>query len=178
MTESVLQQSQPSSVREEEAQVVSSGKKRGKYLPRELRIKAYDRVIELHQQGRSYNEIRAIIKQEYGIVLSKSQISEWVRGLHSPYNGRRIPTLEMLMPSEDLSYLIGVRCGDGCVKIKKRVRKSYRQVVIYLEAKDKELVEEFAVCIGRVLNRPPPKVNIDRQDTITSKSSLGRFTSC
>ncbi|MDT7878844.1 MAG: hypothetical protein RQ862_09860 [Candidatus Caldarchaeales archaeon] len=55
MTESVLQQSQPSSMREEEVQVVSRVKKRGKYLPRELRIKAYDRVIELHQQCRSYN---------------------------------------------------------------------------------------------------------------------------
>jgi hypothetical protein len=31
-----------------------------KYLPRKLRIKAYHKVIELRQQGLSYNKIRAI----------------------------------------------------------------------------------------------------------------------
>lgn len=39
-------------------------------------------------------------------------------------------------------------------------RKGYRQVVIYLEAKVREFVEEFVIRIGRVLNRPSPKVNV------------------
>jgi len=131
-----------------------------KYLPRKLRIKAYHRVIELRQQGLSYNKIRAIMKQKFGVSPSKSQISYWTRGIHSPYNGRRIPSLELLEPSEDLAYVIGVLCGDGSAWEKSRMHKGYRRVVIYLEAKDKEFVEEFAIRIGRVLNRPPPRVRI------------------
>ena len=125
---------------------LSNGRKRREYRPRELRIKLRDRVIEHRQQGRSYNEIRAIIKQEYGIMLSKSHESYWTRGIHDPHNGRRIPSLELLEPSEDLAYVISVLCGDGHVKAK----KGYHYV-IYLEGKDKEFVEEFAIRVGRVL---------------------------
>jgi intein-encoded DNA endonuclease-like protein len=85
-----------------------------------------------------------------------------VRGLHSPYNGRRIPSLELLEPSEDLAYVIGVVCGDGYVGTTRRDRKGYKQARIHLRAKDKEFVEEFAIRIGRVLNRPPHKPKILR----------------
>jgi intein-encoded DNA endonuclease-like protein len=155
---------QPSQLGGEEVkkmEVNTNTKKRGPYLPRELRIKIYNDFIALHQQGRSYNEIINIIEQEYEIRLSKSTISEWVRGLHSPYNGRRIPSLEMLIPSEDLAYVIGVVCGDGSAHEKRRIRKGYNRVVIHLEAKDREFVEEFAIRISRVLNRSPPKVTVN-----------------
>jgi intein-encoded DNA endonuclease-like protein len=58
--------------------------------------------------------------------------------------------------------VIGAVCGDGYVKIGRRARKGYRQAMIYLKAKDEEFVEEFAIRIGRVLNRPPPKLKILR----------------
>jgi intein-encoded DNA endonuclease-like protein len=153
-------------VRKEEAKIVSDGRRRGGYRPRELRIKLYDRVMALRQLGLSYNKIRDVIKQEYGIELPKPQISGWVRGLHSQYNGRRIPSPELLKPSEDLAYVIGAVCGDGYVSITRRVRKGYRQAMIYLEVKDKEFVEEFAIRIGRVLNRPPPKLKVREIDRL------------
>jgi intein-encoded DNA endonuclease-like protein len=161
-TESGPRQGGSDSARREEAQIVSDGRRRGGYRPRELRIKLYDRVMALRQLGLSYNKIRDVIKQEYGIELSRGQIHAWVRGLHSPYNGGRIPSLELLEPSEDLAYVIGAVCGDGCAKIERRVHKGYRQAIIRLNAKDKEFVEEFAIRIGRVLNRPPPKVRVQR----------------
>jgi intein-encoded DNA endonuclease-like protein len=159
-TESSQQHGEMVPVEKDEVIVVVVGEGKKKFTPRELRIKVHRRVIELRQQGRSYNEIRAAIKQEFGIVLSKSQISYWTRGIHDPHNGRRIPSLEMLEPSEDLAYVIGVLCGDGSVWEKGRIHKGYRRVVIYLEAKDREFVEEFAIRIGRVLNRPPPRVRV------------------
>jgi intein-encoded DNA endonuclease-like protein len=171
-TESWPRQSGSGSVRREEAQIVSDGRRRRKLRPRELRIKLYDRVMALRQLGLSYNKIRDIIKQEYGIELPRPQISEWVRGLHSPYNGRGIPSLELLKPSEDLAYVIGAVCGDGYVNLERRVHKgySYRRAIIRLEAKDKEFVEEFAIRIGRVLNRPPPKLRVQR--------STGCYSGC
>ncbi len=159
-TESSQQRGESVPVGKDEVVVVVASENKKRITPRELRIKVHRRVIELRQQGRSYNEIRAAIKEEFGIVLSKSQISYWTRGIHDPHNGRRIPSLELLEPSEDLAYVIGVLCGDGSVWEKGRVRKGYRRVVIYLEAKDREFVEEFAIRIGRVLNRPPPRVRV------------------
>jgi len=93
-------------------------------------------------------------------VLSKSHVSYWTRGIHDPHNGRRIPSLELLEPSEALAYLIGAVLGDGYPKIKRRFRKGYRHTIIRFEAVDREFVEEVARCIAVVLNRPPPTLKI------------------
>jgi intein-encoded DNA endonuclease-like protein len=143
-------------------EVNTNTKKRGPYLPRELRIKIYNDVIALHQQGRSYNEIRMIIRQKYGIMLPKSTIGDWVCGRRDPHNDRRIPFPELLEPTPDLAFIIGIGCGDGSAKMTKRIeRVGYNDYYVVLEAKDRELVEEFAIRCGKVLNRPPPKVRLN-----------------
>jgi intein-encoded DNA endonuclease-like protein len=58
-----------------------------------------------------------------------------------------------LKPSEELAYVIGVKVGDGYTYRKRRVRKGYNDVMIGLEAKDREFVEEFARCLAKVLGR-------------------------
>jgi len=124
-----------------------------RYLPRELRIKLYNDVIALRRGGLMYRGIIGEVWRRYGARISKSHISYWLRGIHSPYNGRRIPSLELLKPSEELAYVIGVKVGDGYVGKKSRVRKGYNDVMIGLEAKDREFVEEFARCLAKVLGR-------------------------
>jgi intein-encoded DNA endonuclease-like protein len=93
-------------------------------------------------------------------VLSKSHVSYWTRGIHDPHNGRRIPSLELLEPSEALAYLIGAVLGDGYPKMKRCFRKGYRHTIIRFEAVDREFVEEVARCIAVVLNRTPPTLKI------------------
>ena len=85
----------------------------GRYLPRELRIKLYGDVVALRRGGLTYKGIIGEVWRRYGVVLSKSHISYWIRGVHNPYNGRRIPSLKLLKPSEELAYVIGVVLGDG-----------------------------------------------------------------
>jgi intein-encoded DNA endonuclease-like protein len=121
-------------------------------LPRELRIKLYDDVA-LRRGGLTYKGIIEEIYRRYGVRLSKSHISYWLRGVHSPYNGRRIPSLELLEPSEELAYMIGVVLGDGYAYRKRRAIKGYRDVVVGLKAMDREFVEEFAKCLAKVLGR-------------------------
>jgi hypothetical protein len=58
-----------------------------------------------------------------------------------------------LEPSEELAYVIGVKVGDGYVGKKSRVRKGYNDVMIGLEARDREFVEGFGRCLAKVLNR-------------------------
>jgi hypothetical protein len=88
------------------------GQERGgkrSYLPRELRIKLYDEVKRLRRDGLRYSEIIEDIQRRYGVTLSKSHISYWTSGIHDPYNGRYIPSIEFLEPSEELAYVIGVK---------------------------------------------------------------------
>jgi intein-encoded DNA endonuclease-like protein len=125
----------------------------GRCLPRELRIKLYNDVIALRRGGLTYRGIIREAYRRYGVRISKSSISEWLRGIHNPYNGRRVPSLELLEPSEELAYVVGVVLGDGYAYMKRRAIKGYNHVWIGLKAKDKEFAEEFARCLAKVLNR-------------------------
>jgi intein-encoded DNA endonuclease-like protein len=123
--------------------------KRRKIAPRELRIKMYNDVRKLGKRGWSLTKIRNKIYRKYGVWISESTISNWLRGVCNPYNGRGIPSLELLKPSEDLANVIGVRLGDGY---------TYKQGDddgIGLRAKDKEFVEDFGRRLGNVLGRGP-----------------------
>jgi intein-encoded DNA endonuclease-like protein len=123
--------------------------KRKKIPPRELRIKMYNDVHKLRKRGLSYTKIREELHRKYGVWIDATTISNWSRGVCTPYNGRRIPSLELLKPSEDLAYVIGVRLGDGYTY------KSGGDCFIGLKAKDKEFVEKFGRCLGNVLGRRP-----------------------
>ena len=136
------------------------GQERGgkrSYLPRELRIKLYDEVKRLRRDGLRYSEIIEDIQRRYGVTLSKSHISYWTRGIHDPYNGRYIPSIEFLEPCEELAYVVGVKIGDGYATRRRRTVKSYNRVRIGLKVKDREFAEEFGRCLVEVLGRRPIK---------------------
>jgi intein-encoded DNA endonuclease-like protein len=133
--------------------------------PRELRIKMYNDVHKLRKRRLSHIKIRKEIYRRYGVWISLSTISRWLRGLSSPYNGRYIPSTELLEPSEDLAYVIGMRLGDGSV-LEAHTYKSYRQAVIKLKAKDKEFVEESAIHVARVLGCRLPKICFDAHEGV------------
>jgi len=145
-------------------------RRRGPYLPREMRIKIYEDFLELRKQGLSYGQIIKEIKRRYNVTIDKSTCSRWCNRKHSPYNGIRIPALEFLKPSEDLAYLIGVEAGDGYV-YKRRTSVSGYHLVVGLKVKDKEFAEFFANSIAKVLGREPqiPKRNEDGRWAIEVK---------
>jgi intein-encoded DNA endonuclease-like protein len=99
----------------------------------------YDVVVALRRGGLTYRGIIGEIYRRYGVRISKSSISEWLRGVHNPYNGRRIPSLELLKPSEELVYVIGVKVGDGYTYRRRRTIKGYNDVKIGLKARDGSL---------------------------------------
>jgi intein-encoded DNA endonuclease-like protein len=123
--------------------------KRRKVAPIEIRIKAYNDVLKLRKRRLTHTEIREKIHRKYGIWIDTSTISRWLRRVCNPYNGRRLPSLELLKPSEDLANVIGVRLGDGYAY---KTRYGY---IIGLKAKDKEFVEDFGRRLGNVLGRKP-----------------------
>jgi intein-encoded DNA endonuclease-like protein len=123
------------------------------YLPRGLRIRLFDEVDRLRGDGLTYTEIIEEIQRRYRVRLSKSHISYWTRGIHDPYNGRYIRSIEFLEPSEELAYVIGVKVGDGYVARRRRAVKSYNRVRIGLKVKDGEFAAEFGQCLAKVLRR-------------------------
>ncbi len=128
-------------------------KKRGKYLHRELRIKLYQKVLELRKQGLGYKRIKKKIEELYDVSLSKSTISDWCRNIHSPFNGCRIPSIDFLEPSSKLAYVIGVVAGDGWA-----VRKENSIYEVGAKVRDEDFIEEFSRCLGEVLRRDPPRL--------------------
>jgi intein-encoded DNA endonuclease-like protein len=118
----------------------------------------YNDVLKLRKRGLSITKIRKEIHRRYGVWIALSTINDWLRGVHSPYNGRYIPLPELLKPSEGLGYVIGVRLGDGYT------REKNHDYIIGLKAKDKEFVEEFGRRLGNVLGRRPIRPRF-RKDT-------------
>jgi intein-encoded DNA endonuclease-like protein len=131
---------------------------RRKCLPRELRIKLYEEVKKLCRNGLTYKEILEEMLRRFGVRLSKSNVSYWIRGIHSPYNGRHIPSIEFLEPSMELAYVIGAKLGDGYATRRRRIIKGYNDVTIGLKVKDRDFAEEFGRCLEKVLRRRPIKL--------------------
>lgn len=87
-----------------------------------------------------------ILKKEHA-RLSKSVISYWTRGIHSP-EGK----LNQFVPKStpELAYVIGVILGDGNLNI-----HGYNAEMI-LAVIDHDFAEEFSRCLARVLHRERP----------------------
>jgi intein-encoded DNA endonuclease-like protein len=90
----------------------------------------------------------------YGVTLSPAVIADWCRGVHTPFGGIRIPTIDFLDPSPELAYVIGVVVGDGWAVKRSGRSGEYR---ISAKVKDRDFAEEFSRCLGKVLGREPPK---------------------
>jgi intein-encoded DNA endonuclease-like protein len=131
---------------------------RRKYLSRGLRIRLFDEVNRLRRDGLTYKEIIDEVWRRYGVKISKSSVSEWLNGIHNPYNGRHIPSIEFLEPSMELAYVIGAKLGDGYATRRRRIIKGYNDVTIGLKVKDRDFAEEFGRCLEKVLGRRPIKL--------------------
>ncbi len=117
----------------------------GRRIPHDLRVELYYFVRELHDRGMGYREIQRIVERERGIRISRSHISYWIRGLHTPLNEpyNHIDTSK----EGELAWIAGMFVGDGSVKIN---RKGH---FLVLKVKDRELAEAAANKLAVVLGK-------------------------
>lgn len=120
-----------------------------KLRPIELRGQLHEHVLELRREGLSYSRIIAEVERLFGVRLSKSHISGWVRGSNHPYGSVR--ALDTTSRPE-LAYVIGVTLGDASMSV------SHYNYMIKLRVIDNEFAEEFARCLSVILLRGSPKV--------------------
>lgn len=153
--------------------------KKRRHRPRDLNIQLYHEVLRLREMGLGIKRIIKEIERTHGERLSKSSISYWIRGIHTPLQDgkgkpdspaprsyRRFASVEELKPSPDLAYVIGVVFGDGSAFVT-HTKSGERRPLITLRVRDRDFVEAFARALGRVLNRHHPPV---REQTVNGKT--------
>lgn len=118
-------------------------------MPLEQRILLHNDVLRLRQQGLTYNAIIERIHSLSGVRLSKSHISDWVRGLHTPLG--RVNKFDA-KPSAELAYIIGMKASDGNIYNNKR---NYH-FTIELRVIDYEYAELTGRCLTELLRRREP----------------------
>jgi len=79
------------------------------------------------------------------IRLSKSSISEWVRGIHNPSSGKN---KFRAVASPELALVIGVIAGDGNLNVH---GCNYEML---LSVTDRDFAEEFSRCLAKILGKP------------------------
>lgn len=119
----------------------------GRRIPHDLRIELYHFVRDLHRRGVSYSRIQRIVEEKYGVWISKSNISYWVRGIHTP---EKEPYNKPDFSRPEMAWIAGMLAGDGSIKVNKKGR------FLSLKAKDRELVEEAARKLAIVMGREKP----------------------
>ena len=62
---------------------IAAAVKGEKYLFRDFRVRLYEEVKGLRLKGLSYRRIIEEVLMRYGVKLSKSHISHWLRGIHN-----------------------------------------------------------------------------------------------
>jgi len=114
------------------------------------RTQLYGAVMRHRAAGESYNQIIRSVEEEFHVKLSKSHVSNWLRGDHLPDGSVRkfVPT-----PTPELGYVIGVMLGDGSMSV--CGDHNYR---MKLRVTDRDFAQAFAGAIAVVLNRSVPPV--------------------
>lgn len=102
-------------------------------------------MLDLRAKSSSYLEIIDEIERQTGVRLSKSCLSGWIRGTHSPLGSATSfePTA-----TPELAYVIGTETGDASLN----ATIGNSQYRIRLKAKDRSFVEEFDRAVSATLN--------------------------
>jgi len=119
------------------------------YSPLELRLQLYNEVHGLRGEGLSYTRIIEAIERRHGVTLSRSHISQWLRGIHRP--GGSCNHFDA-KPSPALSYIVGTVLSDGNLDL----HGDHYYDILLKEVKDREYAYEFSRCLAEVLGRRKP----------------------
>ena len=119
----------------------------GKYRSLEERLRLYEEVMRLREQGLGYKRIAKTIEEKYGVSLNPGMICKWINGRDHPL-GR----CNKLVKGPGLAYVVGAWLGDGTLD---EDNNSY-MYRIQLFCKDYDFAEEWGRCLAEALGRSRP----------------------
>jgi len=132
------------------ASIVVSWNHRALKRALDQRMLLHNAVLKHRAEGMSYNAIIRAVEEEFHVRLSKSHLSNWIRGDHVPDGSVREFNST---PTTPLGYVTGAMLGDGSAC--EVGDHNYR---LRLSVTDKDFAEAFAQAIGSVLGIPSPNV--------------------
>ncbi len=100
----------------------------GRRIPHDLRVELYHFVRELNKSGIGYRRIQKIVVERYGVWISRSNISYWVRGMHTP---EREPYNKPDFSKPEMAWIAGMLAGDGSIKVNK-IHRNFSNEVVFL----------------------------------------------
>ena len=131
----------------------------------EERLRLYDEVMKLREQGLGRERISRAIKERYGISLNPSTIGRWISGRCHP-----LGNCNKIVEGPGLAYAVGAWLGDGILARDKRNCEYY----ITLAVSDRDFAEEWGRRLAEALGRSKPYApywDDDRQRWVAKGSS-------
>lgn len=133
-------------------------------LSSDERLQLYERAMEIRRE-------KGIGRQKISkeLDLCASTVGEWLHQGRKPDRPRGHQHKLNVEPSANLSYIIGVIKGDGCLTVVKRTNA--KRIILY--AKDCDFVETFNKAICEILKREKLYPIWQRRD-----NDIFRVTAC
>ena len=113
----------------------------------EERLRLYEEVMRLREQGLGYKRIAKAIEEKYGVSLSPSTIRNWAKGRCHPL-GR----CNKLVEGPGLAYAVSAWLGDGTLA---RIKRNY-EYYVKLAVSDYDFAKEWGRCLAEALNGSKP----------------------
>ena len=115
-------------------------------LSSEHQLMIYKRVFALSKQGLGYKRTLNLIRAENNVKIALGTLSYWFNNDVKILGGENWFKAE---PSRELSYILGVMFGDGCISF----NKSKQDYQLKLESIDEEFAEKFSGPISKLLGK-------------------------
>lgn len=117
-------------------------------------LEEYDEVMKLRKIGLSLPKIFSFLSDK-GMSISYGAISDWIYTNKKPFQDKILSKI-LRQPNfltEDKSYILGVLCGDGYL----RIRETFGHYLVGLDVCDENFADEFRRCLTSVYGLLPSK---------------------
>ena len=134
-------------------------------------LEEYNQVIELRKKGWSLTKIYSFLLNQ-GLDISYGAISDWIYTNKKPFQDKilsKINKQEEFL-TEEKSYILGVLCGDGYIRIHKS-----GHFLVGLDVTDEDFADEFRRCLAKVYGLMPSKKLRIAECTNFSKNPKPRY---
>jgi intein-encoded DNA endonuclease-like protein len=119
---------------------------RTRELPIQERIILYDEAMKIRE-----NEGLGAIEIGRKLNIADGTVNHWLCENVNPQNLQKHAHQPNLLPSPELSFVIGAVLSDGCLSLNKWKRRTAKQIILI--AKDLDFVEAFNQNICHLLNK-------------------------
>lgn len=116
-------------------------------------LEEYNKVMELRKNGLSLPKIFSFLSEK-GHHIRYGTISDWIYTNKKPFQDK---ILSKILPqpkslTTEKSYILGVLCGDGYIRITKT-----GQYLVGLDVCDEDFADKFRECLTNVYGLTPSK---------------------